>query len=82
MTELRVRRNDDTEAITRLMEQYGESLDAMQLDEIAVMLSSEYYENAGDMDRAVAVAGRGRPSACARRSILTLSGGLLPTDLR
>ncbi|MCB9520983.1 MAG: nuclear transport factor 2 family protein, partial [Myxococcales bacterium] len=48
--ELRVRRSDDTEAITDLMETYARAVDGMDLATIRELVSDSYFENAGTTD--------------------------------
>ena len=48
--EAEIRKTDDTEAITDLMENYEAALDALDLEAVRAMVSDEYYENAGTTD--------------------------------
>ncbi len=46
----RVRRTDDTLAITALMEDYEEALAGLDIARVRTLVSEDYYENAGTTD--------------------------------
>lgn len=49
-SEARIRRSDDAEAITSLMEEYARALDGLDLAAVRSLVSADYYENAGTTD--------------------------------
>ena len=46
----RIRRTPEREAVTVVIEEYERALDAMDIDAIRVLVSDDYYENAGTTD--------------------------------
>lgn len=49
-SDTRIRRTPEREAVAEVMEEYERALDAMDIDAIRVLVSEDYYENAGTTD--------------------------------
>lgn len=49
--EARIRNTDDVAAITDVVEQYADALEALDTERIRELVSTDYYENGGTTDR-------------------------------